>query len=132
MGRISEGLKQFFEKQGLTNRAVAARLNVSPQYVGAIINGSKQLGRANARRWANEFGLSESWLLTGEGDMVPRKKKVMTFSISDSKFPKEFEVIIEKAINDALAVNNRMWTERLDKILALSGNGGVKPSSSKA
>lgn len=63
-------LKEFFEKKGISQQEVAAELDVSPPYINAILNGKKPLGKKNAERLANLYGLSKSFLLTGEGSMT--------------------------------------------------------------
>ena len=64
-------LKDFFEKKGISQLEVAAELDVSPPYINAILNGKKPLGKKNAERLANLYGLSKSFLLTGEGSITP-------------------------------------------------------------
>ncbi len=63
-------LKEFFEKKGISQQEVAAELDVSPPYINAILNGKKPLGKKNAERLANLYGLSKSFLLTGEGSLT--------------------------------------------------------------
>lgn len=62
-----EGLKEYLEKKGLTQPRMAEMLGVSVPYVNAVLLGKKPLGKKNAKKWANLFGLSEHFLLTGEG-----------------------------------------------------------------
>lgn len=65
-----ESLKSFFKERGLTQEKVADMLGVSQSYVNALLTGSKQFGKKQARRFEELFGLSETWLLTGKGEMV--------------------------------------------------------------
>ena len=62
-----EGLKEYLEKQGYTQPRMAEMLGVSVPYVNAVLLGKKPLGKKNAKKWANLFGLSENFLLTGVG-----------------------------------------------------------------
>ena len=62
-------LKEFFEKKGVSQTQLAEILDVSPPYINAILNGKKPIGKKNAERLANLFGLSKSFLLTGDGDV---------------------------------------------------------------
>lgn len=64
---MHEKLKKYFEEKGITQQQIADALGVSLQYVNQILNGKKFLGKKNAERLANLFGLSKSFLLTGEG-----------------------------------------------------------------
>ena len=65
-----ESLKSFFKERGLTQEKVADMLGVSQAYINALLTGSKQFGKKQARRFEELFGLSETWLLTGKGEMV--------------------------------------------------------------
>lgn len=66
---IGMELRKFFKDKGLTQREVASMLGVPYQYINAVLTGKKGIGRENAKRFGNLFGLSQSWLLTGEGEM---------------------------------------------------------------
>lgn len=66
---MHERLKKYFEEKGITQQQIADALGVSLQYVNQILNGKKFLGKKNAERLANLFGLSKSFLLTGDGDV---------------------------------------------------------------
>ena len=63
-------LKQFFESKGLNQQEIADMFGVSSAYINAILNGKKTLGKKNAEKFANLFGLSKSFLLTGEGELL--------------------------------------------------------------
>lgn len=68
--KFCEDLKDFFKAQGLTQQNIAERLNVSQSYVGMLMSGAKAFGKNTAQTWADEFGLSAAWLLTGEGSLT--------------------------------------------------------------
>ena len=70
-------LKDFFEKKGISQQEVAESLDVSPPYINAILNGKKPLGKKNAERLANLYGLSKSFLLTGEGSITNNGEDVV-------------------------------------------------------
>lgn len=63
-------LKSFFKKKGITQNDIAKDLNVSQPYVNSILNGRMPIGKNQARRLSNLYGLSFSWLLTGEGEIL--------------------------------------------------------------
>lgn len=67
--KLSE-LREYLEKQGYTQESIAKRFDVSKQAINALLTGRKPFGKQNAQRWANEFGLSAAWLITGEGEML--------------------------------------------------------------
>lgn len=45
-------------------------MKVSKMYVNAIFNGRQGIGKKQAEKMENLFGLSSVWLLTGEGSML--------------------------------------------------------------
>ena len=67
---ISNELANFFKNKGLSQTDVANMLGTSPQYISAIFSGRKNVGKKQAAKLEQLFGLSAPWLLTGEGDML--------------------------------------------------------------
>ncbi|MBF1310942.1 MAG: LexA family transcriptional regulator [Porphyromonadaceae bacterium] len=62
-------LAEYFKSKGVTQLAIAEKLGVSKAYVNALMTGKKAFGKSQAAKWSSEFGISASWLLTGDGDM---------------------------------------------------------------
>lgn len=69
-------LKDFLKKNGYTQETVAQTLGVSQAYVNALLCGRSQFGRKQAKKWSDAFGVSESWLLTGTGDLSNDEKAI--------------------------------------------------------
>ena len=67
--KLSE-LGKFLRETGHTQASIAAQLGVSQPYVNALLTGRKAFGKSQAKKWGDLYGLSPSWLLTGEGDMI--------------------------------------------------------------
>ena len=88
-------LKEFFEKKGISQQEVAAELDVSPPYINAILNGKKPLGKKNAERLANLYGLSKSFLLTGEGQITNNGEDVILSKKDNESNP----TVVEQAAN---------------------------------
>lgn len=65
-------LKKFFKNLGLSQRQIADQLGVKQSYVNLMLNGRNPIGRHNAQKFHDAYGLSVAWLLTGEGDMMAR------------------------------------------------------------
>lgn len=68
MNKIGIALKEWLEKENMTQRQLADSLGVTPQYINGIFSGRKPIGKKNAKKLANLSGLSESFLLTGEDE----------------------------------------------------------------
>lgn len=66
----TEALKDFFRDQGFTQKHIADMLQVSQPLVSDLLNGRKAFGKKQADTWGRLFGLSPSWLLTGQGEMI--------------------------------------------------------------
>ena len=69
-GKIFSDLSEYFRSEGVTQSAIAEKLGVSKAYVNSLMTGKKAFGKAQAAKWSEMFGISASWLLTGEGDMM--------------------------------------------------------------
>ena len=67
---MNSKLEEYLKDKGYTQKQVAEILGVSEQYVNALIKGRSNFGKSQAALWAKHFGLSTSWLLTGEGEML--------------------------------------------------------------
>ncbi len=63
-------LVKFLRDTGHTQASIAAQLGVSQPYVNALLTGRKAFGKSQAKKWGDLYGISPSWLLTGEGTMV--------------------------------------------------------------
>lgn len=67
---ISNELANFFKDKGLSQTDVANMLGTTPQYISALFSGRKNVGKKQAVKFEELFGLSALWLLTGKGDML--------------------------------------------------------------
>ena len=82
---IGATLKEWIEKSQYTKAEVARILGVSPQYVNGLCQG-KPIGKVMANKIANLFGLSEYYLLTGEGTLLmEHEEKEPANSCSENK-----------------------------------------------
>ena len=67
-------LAEYFKSIGITQEDIANRLGVSQQYVSALLSGKSAFGKKQAQRFQEIWGIQSSWLLTGEGDMLAKRK----------------------------------------------------------
>lgn len=63
-------LKQYFDSQGIKQVDICNILGKSKAQISNYLTGKVSFGKKAAKEWSNAFGLSESWLLTGEGEML--------------------------------------------------------------
>ena len=70
MKQIGNELRKYFKGQGLTQKDIAETFGVSTAYINSLFTGKRAFGKDQADKWANHFGLSTLWLLTGEGEML--------------------------------------------------------------
>lgn len=63
-------LSGFFKKVGKRQSDLARELSISQPYISSLLNGKISIGRKMSARLAELYGLSYTWLLTGEGDMI--------------------------------------------------------------
>lgn len=70
-------IREYFDNKGFTQKMIAERLGVDPAYVNKLLSGKKPFGKKTAHQFQDLFGLSESWLLTGSGDMVYGDQQVI-------------------------------------------------------
>lgn len=68
-------LKTFFKGYGKRQEDVANELGVKQQYISALMSGKRGIGRRMADKLSVMYGLSTSWLLTGEGEMLIKEPK---------------------------------------------------------
>lgn len=65
-----EKLKDYFCSIGIRQDVLSKELGVSQPYISQLINGKKEVGKKVANKLSEKFGLSQYWLLTGEGEML--------------------------------------------------------------
>lgn len=83
MNDIGNKLKEYFDNKGITQSEIAEKLGVSKAYVNALFTGKRAFGKKQAEAWVNLFGLSASWLLTGEGEMLTGDQTIQSSTESD-------------------------------------------------
>lgn len=69
MSTLSERISSCVKESGLTKTAFAEKINVTQQYVSNLCLGKKNPSDRTIGDICREFGISEKWLTTGEGDM---------------------------------------------------------------
>lgn len=75
MKSIGDELSTFFREKNITQDEIAEELGVSQSYVSGLLTGKKGFGKKQAQRFFELWGISPSWLLTGEGEMLKKPYK---------------------------------------------------------
>ncbi len=63
-------LKDYLRGNHIGQQEVAALLGVNQSYISQVLNGKKPISKAAAELLSKKYGLSELWLLTGNGEML--------------------------------------------------------------
>ena len=63
-------VRSYFAKKGIKLADVARMVGSTPQTVTNQLSG-RTFGRNTAKKWAEVFGFSATFLMTGEGSLVP-------------------------------------------------------------
>jgi transcriptional regulator with XRE-family HTH domain len=53
---FDEELRKFFDNQGITQKAIAQRMNLNPAYINKLLNGKKAFGRNTAKQFQDLYG----------------------------------------------------------------------------
>lgn len=69
--KITTNVRAWLKQQGITNEEAARRLDITEESFNVILCG-RPFGASRAHRWAQIFGLSERYLLTGKGPISAR------------------------------------------------------------
>lgn len=67
---MNERIKQVRMEAGLTQLQFAERLSLSRNFIATLETGGRKPSDRTISDICREFGISESWLRTGEGDMM--------------------------------------------------------------
>lgn len=73
MSNIGDRLKQLIESKGLTPYKVSLKTKISQATLSRIINKNSTPNESNTKALIEFFGVSESWLLTGEESSYSRQ-----------------------------------------------------------
>ena len=113
---FTENLRKFFENKGITQKSIAEELNVAPAYINKLLTGKKAFGKKTAQKFQDLYGLSSSWLLTGEGSILTEPATAPAASSST-----DLSAALNKAM-DEIAAQRRITEksqQQIDRLLSL-------------
>lgn len=104
MDTINQRIDFLIKELGFTKTKFAESLHVSPQFVSSLCSGAKQPSDRTIADICREYGVSETWLRTGEGEMkqkLTRNQEIAEFMASIMRDPddaprKRFISIVSK------------------------------------
>lgn len=64
--RLKHALRKIAREHGLTQKQIAARLGIPPQYLSDLKHNRRAIAELLARRFGQEFRVRHEWLLHGE------------------------------------------------------------------
>lgn len=113
---IAKKLQDFFHSKKVKQAEIARVTNTNKSDVCIFLNGHKSIGKAFAFRLAQCYGLSASYLLTGEGILEPKQTDVAELSpITGNESPEHLDAIANEA---RLAVRTDEQAMLIDKLQA--------------
>lgn len=113
---IARNLQDYFHAKKIKQAEIARVTNTNKSDVCMFLNGHKPIGKAFAFRLAQCYGLSASYLLTGEGVLEPKQTDVTELSpITGNESPEHLDAIANEV---RLAVRNDEKTMLIDKLQA--------------
>lgn len=116
MSEINSRISAVIHASGLTKTAFAGRLNISQSHISKITNGDSIPSDRTIVDICREFGVSEHWLRTGEGEMfvrLSREEEITKFAMSivrnpDSEFQRRFISVLAQLTSEQWKLMEQM------------------------
>lgn len=122
MSEINSRIAAVINASGLTKTAFAERLKVSQQHISRLAKDGTPSDRTIVDI-CREFGVSEHWLRTGEGEMfvrLSREEEITKFAMSvirdpDSEFQRRFISVLARLTPEQWQLMEQMAHQLLDE-----------------
>ncbi len=127
--KMNERIAFVIDKLNIKKIEFAKRINVSPASVSQLVSGVTNPSNQTIASICNEFGVSEKWLRTGEGEPFEkesRSQQIMRFATQTVKGSDEFR----KTFVSMLAQLDPEDWENLAKIFNKAA-GDIKKASDR-
>lgn len=104
MSDISSRISAVIRSSGLTKTAFSKKIGLSQPFVSQLASGDASPSDRTIVDICREFGVSEQWLRTGEGEMflrLSREEEITKFAMSvirdpDSEFQRRFISVLAR------------------------------------
>lgn len=117
-----ERVREVRKTQGLTLEKFGERLGVGKGAISAIENNNRNLTDQMAKAICREFGVSESWLRTGEGEMIepttPSEHLLAYVARISTEPDKEFQIEFLTALSRMKPEQWKLVEDFLDDLIA--------------
>ena len=115
-----ERLKGFFKEKGLTQEQIASMLGVTQPYVNSLFTGKREFGKQQAKKFEELFGISEAWLLTGQGDMLTEdlRSGLRREALKKAQAIMDFERLIPVMTPDELRTFEKLLTGQREAVFS--------------
>ncbi len=123
MSEINSRISAVIQASGLTKTAFGEKLNVSQSHVSRLANGETAPSDRTIVDICREFGVSEHWLRTGEGEMfvrLSREEEITKFAMSivrnpDSEFQRRFISVLAQLTPEQWKLMEQMAHQLIDE-----------------
>lgn len=121
MSEINTRIAEVIRASGLTKTAFAERINVSQPHISRVASGGSAPSDRTIVDICREFGVSEQWLRTGEGEMflrLSREEEITKFAMSVIRDPdSEFQRRLLSAMARLEPAQWKLMEQMLDDLI---------------
>lgn len=123
MNDISSRISTVIKSSGLTKTAFSKKIGLSQPFVSQLASGDASPSDRTIVDICREFGVSEHWLRTGEGEMfvrLSREEEITKFAMSivrnpDSEFQRRFVSVLAQLTPEQWQLMEQMAHQLIDE-----------------
>lgn len=123
MSDISSRISTVIKSSGLTKTAFSKKIGLSQPFVSQLASGDASPSDRTIVDICREFGVSEQWLRTGEGEMfvrLSREEEITKFAMSivrnpDSEFQRRFISVLAQLTPEQWQLMEQMAHQLIDE-----------------
>ncbi len=117
MSTIGERIRKLRKHYNLNQKDFAKRITMSYSHISNIETGKDKPSDAIIKLLIIEYGTNETWLRTGEGNMLNNSEYNDYSSLTESSLTAEQELI--ELLKNSSATNKTLYTEMLSSVISL-------------